>query len=284
MTGGPGVVEGDSPRAADRAPLWLPLLRDLTGEVPAWTVLKNLDSAFAGIGDIDTMAPRATWPTIEARFRAWAPAAGLSVVGVCRHNRRGPNFLARRVGDPYLFILDVKDTRPWRFSTLVTVEDALAAAAVDASGYRRTRAGFAGTLKLLFNGTGYGGYRRDAAIEQKHVLEDLRADPEGALGAARLVGAAAPALRRGIRAAMAGGWSRRDMLAVEVWCAARGLVHPVRFGRQVLTRRTRDDRCPAFRLAYREGRRLPDDPAAWVASFEDAHPRGSLLGLRDKAA
>ena len=275
--GGPAALTG-------RGPIWLPLLEHLTASVPEWVVLKNLDSAFDGHGDVDTMAPPRTWPAIERAFRDWADDAGLSVVGVCRHNRRGPNMLARREGDPYLYILDVKVMRPWRFSRFVTAEDALAFAILDAAGYRRARTGLGATLKLLFNGTAYGGRADEAAMRVKHVREELRADPEGALRAARLVGAAAPALRRGIRAAMDDGWSRRDMLAVEVWCAARGLREPVGLVRQIRGRRTHADRCPSLRLSYRDDRRLPDDTNAWVTAFVTAHPDTSFLGIHDRAA
>jgi hypothetical protein len=275
--GGPAALSG-------RGPTWLPLLEHLTRSVPEWVVLKNLDSAFDGHGDVDTMAPPRTWPGIERAFREWAGGAGLSVVGVCRHNRRGPNMLARADGDPYLYILDVKVMRPWRLSPFVTADDALEFAILDPAGYRRARTGLGATLKLLFNGTAYGGRADEAAMRVKHVREELREDPDGALRAARLVGAAAPALRRGIRAAMDDRWSHRDMLAVEVWCAARGLRHPVNLVRQVRARRTRADRCPSLRLSYRDARRLPDDANAWVAAFADAHPDGSFLGIRDRAA
>jgi hypothetical protein len=283
VTGGQ-TTEVGSARSTERGPVWLPLLRDLTRSVPEWVVLKNLDSAFEGIGDVDTMAPPETWPAIEARFRSWARESGLSIVGVCRHNRRGPNLLALRDGDPYLFILDVKATRPWRFSTLVTASDALAFAEQDPAGYRRARTGLGAMIKLLFNGTGYDGRVRDEAMRTKHVREELRADPEGALLASRLVGAAAPALRRGIRAAIAGGWSRRDMLAVQAWCVARALAHPIAFARQVQARRTLGTRCPSLRVSHRTGRRLPDDTAAWLVEFAATHPGSSFLGLRDEPA
>lgn len=283
MTGGP-EQEGDPAWPEGRRSLWLPLLRQLDRTVPEWVVLKNLDSAFDGIGDVDTMAPPRTWPAIEAAFRSWAAASGLTVVGVCRHNRRGPNLLARRDGDPYLFILDVKATRPWRFATLIRWDQARSFAVHDADGYRRVRDGAGATLKLLFNGTGYGGASRETAMVAKGVREELRADPAGALAAADLVGLAAPALRRGIRAALAGGWSRGDMLAVEAWSIGRAVLHPMALARQIRQRRTWADRCPALWLSHRAGRRLPDDVGTWLREFEAAHPTSPGVAAQGAAA
>lgn len=262
--------------SGDRSSLWLPLLRDLTEHVPEWVVLKNSKAAMQGVGDIDTFAPRSAYPEIERRFRAWAAAQGLRVIVVCHHNWRGPNFVAIRPGDPYLFSLDVKVGRLLRASWLVKVRDAQELAVMDELGYRRLRDGAEGTLKLLFNGMTRGGRRNDTGFREKGIVEALAADPEGALIASRFVGAAAPALRHGIRTVLAGGWSRRDMAAVEAWCYARAVLRPWIPLRQIYWRRVTVPGCAVAQLPRR---RLPEDREAWIGRVVASHPVSGFLGI-----
>ena len=219
-----------------RATLWLPLLRQLTDEVPGWLVIKNARQALDGVGDIDSMARPEDWPAIERLFRMWASEHGLTVVGVCRHIWRGPNLVARDPSDPYLLVLDVKSVRTFRGSALVTVADALALAEMDAAGFRRMRAGGEGVVKLLHNGMTRGARRDQAGLDAKGVVALLRpirtARTSGRVDRAQRAGPAAsdpgggrgwmgpprPAPRRG-RRARAGRRSIRDPWSVNSGCA-----------------------------------------------------------------
>lgn len=259
----------DRPAAhRDRTAAWLALLADLTQACPDWLVLKNASAALAGMGDVDTFAPPDAWPTIERRFRRWAADQGLLFAGTCRHNWRGPNFIAVGPDDPYIWSLDVKRLRTFRGAVLITVDDALALAAPPDDSFHRLRPGAEGVLKLLFNGLRYGGRRNDEGLHKKGVLEALRADPAGAMEASRLVGTAAPALRRGVRALLDGDWSRRDMLAVEAWSLGRAARRPDLGVRQLWQRWVVFPTCPVVRLP---DRRIPDDRADWLRRMDEAH-------------
>lgn len=274
-------IDPDLAWSHDRAHLWLPLLRDLTEHVPAWVVLKNSKAAMRGVGDIDSFAPRSAFPAIERRFRAWASERGLQTVIVCRHNWRGPNFVAIRPGDSFLFSLDVKIGRLFRGSFLVTVDDAHEFAVMDDLGYRRMREGAEGALKLLFNGMAHGGVQNEAGFQVKGILEALRADPAGAMAASRLAGIAAPALRSGIRAVLGGRWSRRDMAAVEAWCLLRSVRRPDHIIRQLHWRRVSVPSCAVARLQRRQ---MPGDRAAWMQAVADTHPVDGFLGTTSRPA
>jgi hypothetical protein len=258
----------------DRTAVWLPLLETLTRERSDWIVLKNAAAALAGLGDVDTFAPPPAWPAIETTFRRWADEQGLLAVATCRHNWRGPNFIAIGADDPYIWSLDVKRLRTFRGSCLITVESALALAAPDDGDFRRLRPGAEGVLKLLFNGLRPGGHPNEDGLRRKGVVDALRADPSGAFQAAELVGAAAPALRRGIRAVLDGDWSRRDMLAVETWSLGRSALRPDYAVRQLWMRWVVFPTCPVVRLP---DRRVPDDRAAWLRAMDRTHRGSSYL-------
>jgi hypothetical protein len=260
-----------------RASLWLPLLRRLTEVVPRWVVLKSSGEGLGGVGDIDSFAPPEDWPTIEREFRAWALEQGLTFVLVCRHIWRGPHFVAIDPASPYLLVLDVKSYRTFRGSTYARVADAERFAELDMLGFRRVRPGAEGVLKLLWNGMARGGRRHDQGLRTKGVLELLRRDPSGADDAARIVGPAAPLLRRAVREAAAGRWSRPALVAVELWCLIRGLRRPDIIIRQAWFRVRLAKQCPLMSLTRRARRRLPDDRAQWLAAAAAAHDGTSFL-------
>ena len=264
------VAVTDEPTAwiHDRAHLWLPLLQDLTTNVPGWVVLKNSKAAMRGVGDIDSFASRSDFPEIEDRVRVWSAEHGLRFVTVCRHNWRGPIIVAIREGDPYLFSLDVKVGRLLRGSMLIDVDDAHDFQVMDDLGYRRVREGAEGVMKLLYNGMRRGGSKNEAGFQQKGVLEALQADPAGAMEASRLVGMAAPALRSGIRAVLDGGWSRRDMAAVEAWCFIRSAARPDYVIRQWHWRHSEVPRCAISQLT---ARRMPDDVPGFLRAVAETH-------------
>jgi len=260
-----------------RAALWLPLLRRLTDRVPRWVVLKNAGAALSGVGDVDCFAPPEDWPLIEREFRAWAAERDLPVVTVCRHLWRGAFFIAIDPDSPYLLVLDVESYRTFRGSAHVTVDDALGFAELDPLGFRRVRPGAEGVLKLLWNGMFWGARRNEDGLQRKGVLDLLRTDPAGASQATRVVGPAAPLLRRAIGQVMAGRWPRRELALIELWCIVRGLSRPDLMIRQLQFRKRVINQCPYFRLSRRHRRRLPDDPTAWLADVRASHAGMSLL-------
>ena len=265
----------------DRTDIWLPLLQALTDDDPRFVLLKNAESAFVRFGDVDVLADPARWPAMERTFRDWAESMGLEPFGVCRHNWRGPMLYALRPGDPYLFVLDIKTRRLFRGASVIDLDDALSMAEMDPLGYRRLLPGAEGVLKLLLNGTVRGGLADEEAMAIKGVREEIVSDPAGARVASRQVGLAAPALRRAIRAAAAGGWSRRDMVLVEAWSLARAVIRPDRVVRQWWWRHVALGQCPCSppRLMTRHGRRMPPDVDVWLDEFATTHPRDSYLGI-----
>lgn len=260
-----------------RAALWLPLLQRLTDRVPRWVVLKNAGAALSGVGDVDSFAPPEDWPLIEREFRAWAAERDLPVVAVCRHIWRGPHFVAIDPASPYLLVLDVKSYRVFRGSALIRLGDAVAFAELDRLGFRRLRSGPEGVVKLLWNGMFRGARRNEEGLRTKGVLDLLLEDPTGASEAARIVGPAAPLLRRAIRRATAGRWPRRELAAVELWCVVRALWRPDVLFRQLWFRYHLAQRCPLMRLTRRARRRLPDDRAGWLADAAATHVGTSFL-------
>jgi hypothetical protein len=268
MTSPAAIADEPTAWITDRAHLWLPLLRDLTANVPGWVVLKNSKAAMNGIGDIDSFASRSDFPDIEDRVRVWSAENGLRFVTVCRHNWRGPIIVAIRDGDPYLFSLDVKIGRLFRGSMLIDVDDAQSFAVMDDLGYRRVREGAEGVMKLLYNGMYRGGAKNEVDFEKKGVLAALQADPAGAMEASRLVGMAAPALRSTIRAVLDGGWSRRDIAAVEAWCFIRSAARPDYVIRQWHWRHMEIPRCAISQL---KARRMPDDVDGFLRAVADTH-------------
>lgn len=255
----------------DRTDLWLPLLRRLTDVAPSWLLWKNAESAFAGIGDIDAAAPVEDWPVIEREFTAWAVAAGVGPVVVCRHIPGGLNLIAIPPGSATFLEMGVKARRIWRGSTLFVLEDILPMAVLDPRGFRRLRAGAEGLFKLLLNGTRRGGREEPDAMEVKGVRALLRADPEGVAVAARRFGFARQAALVGARAAAAGGWSRPAMLVVEGWALLHAISNPAVTIARLRFRRSARATCPVVEAILGQGRRIPADRDAWIESLARDH-------------
>lgn len=256
----------------DRTDLWLPLLRSLTEALPSWLLWKNAESAFTGIGDIDAAAPEGDWPMIEHAFRAWAAAHDLGPVIVCRHIPGGLNLIAVPDREATFLEMGVKARRIWRGSTLFVLEDILPMAVTDPRGFRRLRPGAEGLFKLLLNGTRRGGRPDEAAMQAKGVRALLQADPEGVVQASRLFGPAGVAARRGAKEAAGGGWSRPAMLAIEGWMLLKAVANPRVTLARLRFRRQARATCPVVEAILGQGRRIPDDRAAWLARLAVDHP------------
>lgn len=255
----------------DRTELWLPLLRRLTEVAPSWMLWKNAESAFTGIGDIDAAAPVEDWPVIEREFTAWAEAAGVGPVVVCRHIPGGLNLVAIPDGSATFLEMGVKARRIWRGATLFVLEDILPMAVTDPRGFRRLRPGAEGLFKLLLNGTRRGGREDAAAMEVKGVRTLLQADPEGVVVAARRFGFARQAALVGARRAAAGGWSRPAMLVLEGWALLRAISHPAVTIARLRFRRSARTTCPVVEAILGQGRRIPDDRDAWLETLARDH-------------
>lgn len=257
--------------AVDRTELWLPLLRELTATYPRWAVWKNVASAFAGTGDVDSFAPPEDWPAIERTFERWVADHDLGPVIVCRHIPQGPHFMTLQEGSPYLVQLDVKVRGTFRGSTLIDAADLEQLSEIDPLGFRRVRPGVEGIIKLCMNGTRKGGGPDVEALRAKRVVELLAEDPAGADAGLALVGAAAPTLRRGVEALLAGGWDHTAMRRVEAWCAVRSLVEPGTAFSRLWFLKYRAPRCPVVTLIRDHDRRVPDDRAGWLAEVARDH-------------
>ncbi len=256
---------------SDRTELWLSLLRTLTAEFPRFAVWKNAASAFAGTGDLDVLAPRQDWPTIEQRFLTWSRGRGFGPVVVCRHVPSGPHLLAVANDSDYLVHLDVSIRGTFRGSTLVDVQQLQELTEIDEQGYRRVRPGAEGIFKLCMNGTRRGGRPNREALEIKHVAPLLASDPDGVLRASRLLGPVSAALRRGAAAVVEDDWDRAAMRQVEAWALLRGLAEPRVAAGRLWVNHWAARRCPVIRLVKENNRRLPADREGWIAEVASDH-------------
>lgn len=228
--------------AQDRTELWLSLLPQLTEEFPRWAVWKNVESAFAGTGDVDSFAPREDWSDIQRRFTTWAGEQGLGPVIVCRHIPQGPHFIALQEGSPYLVQLDVKDRGTFRGSTLIDAEDLQRLSELDDRGFRRARPGVEGVIKLCMNGTHRGGKPNRAGLRAKRVPGLLAADPDGAA-----------------------------MRQVDAWCLVRSVAEPGVAASRLWFLYWAAERCLVVSLIRDHDRRVPESRGAWLAEVSRDH-------------
>jgi len=257
---------------APRETVWMPLLKRLTEVEPTWAVWKNVDSALTRDGDIDSMAAPSSWPAIERETRSWAAAHGIGPVIVCTHIPGGLNLVVPDADSAYLFEVGVKERKLWRGSALFTYGQLLPLVEMDPRGFRRVAPGAEGVLKLLLNGTRHGGARDDAGIRDKSVVELLRADPEGARRAVDAVGgAAAPAMRRAVDAAAAGGWARGAMAIVEARALLRTLAEPRMTLRRARFLASGKNPCPVVHALLGNARIIPGNREQWLADVAATH-------------
>ena len=262
-------MEDVTPR--DRTDLWLSLLRRLTDQYPGWATWKNVDTALAGKGDVDSLAPPDTWPAIRETFLEWSSERGFGPAIICRHVPQGPHFITIEPGSPYIVQLDVKERATFRGSTLIDAWTLQPLTEIDERGFRRVRRGADGVIRLCSNGIGKGGRVNTEGLLTKRVAELLAADFEGVEAMAALFGPARGAVLRGARAVIEGGWDRRAMATVEAWALARSVAEPkvaasrLWFGQVTLAR------CPVLRVIRRNDRLIPEDRQAWLREVEATH-------------
>lgn len=258
------------PAPTDRSALWLPLLRALSDGSQAWGVGGDVEEGFAGLGDIDVVAPHGTWPELERKFVSWAAERGLGPVVTCRH--RAGTLVLLALGPPgeMFFELEATAAKYLRGRTLYRAEDLTELMIDDERGFRRLRPGARSLLKFMPNGIKWGGRLRWSRDKARRVLEGVRADPEGARAAARLFAPVHDALLRAAQAAADGGGDRRAMLEVEAWALGRSAAHPTEAVRR-LGGRLRGRRSCAVLRAIGAGRRVPGDSGQWLAEVGRDH-------------
>ena len=263
--------EGSAPSNGDRTEMWLDLLRRVTREVPTWSTWKNVDSAFAGTGDVDSLAPPSAWPAIRQVFVDWATEREYGPVVVCPHVRLGPHFITLQPGAPYIVQLDVKERATFRGSTLIDADELMGLCVLDDRGFRRVRQGADGVIRLLSNGVRPGGRMNAEGLAKKNVKRLLAADPEGVEAMARLFGPARSAVVAGAQAVVGGGWDRRAMAIVEGWSLARSTAEPRLAATRLWFAQVEKKRCAVISLIRDDDRRVPRNPEAWLERVGEHH-------------
>jgi hypothetical protein len=244
---------------------WLPLLRGLTSQTRTWAVWKNPASALAGEGDVDSMAGEQEWPIVVREFRDWAHEVGIGPVIQCTHFS-GLLILVACAGQrpTRLLQLDVYSRHFFRGAPLVTADELVPLAGVEAQGYRQLRPG-AEALLLLLRGLPRGG-RALAPAARAPILELLKSDPVGAGALAALLGFPP----RALRAFEVGGWDRRSFLAFEMHAASRLLLHPAELLACVALDYRRLRGCSLVE-SLEQGRRVEGERSAWLSEIARTH-------------
>ncbi len=257
--------------AEERSSPWLPLLRRLSRVSDQWLVWKNVDSALSGIGDVDSAAPSAEWPSLEAEFLDWAVREKLGPAAVCRHIPGGLNLVAFPVGAPAFLEMSVKERRIFRGSTLFVIEDLEGLSEMDERGFRRLRPGAEGLFKLVLNGTKWGGRPNWEGIAEKNIDRLLAQDPEGVEMTARLFGPVKDAAIKGARAAADSRWERKEMALVDAWFIVKGVRNPIILARRARFRFETKSSCPIVKAILGTRRKIPADRAGWLAQVAETH-------------
>jgi hypothetical protein len=263
----------DTSRAAatpDRTEAWLTLLGRLTERVPGWMVMKSVESALTGTGDVDSVAALEAWPHVIAEVRTWAAERGLGPVIVCPHVPYVLHLITLDPDRPFFYELDVNRRKIFLGSTLFYPRDLFPLSVMDARGFRITRAGTEGLLKLVQNGERRGGRPDWEGVRKKRIVELLTRDPEGVREGSRLFGRGADAVVRVAQAVIEGRWDRQAMLQVEAHCILRGLGDVTALAARVRFRVVRRQ-CPVLKAVFEGGRQVPDDRHAWLEAVRQSH-------------
>lgn len=246
-------------------------MRELTASAPTWFVYKNANSALYGTGDIDSAARPEDVGTITAITRAWARDNELLPLIHCHHFPSGRNFVAAPPDERLSWEVSVKQSKVFRGGTLFTVDGLLPMTEMSSLGFRALRPGAEGVLKLLSNGSRWGGRVNAAGLEAKHVRELLVQDPEGVAAAARMYGSAEGAVVRLAAAVSAGRWSWPASMTVELRQLGLAAAHPAATSRRARFRLVEERRCELIDLIHNRGRIVPEDRAAWLERIATTH-------------
>lgn len=251
---------------ASSAESWLPLLRSLTARETSWSLWKNADNAVAGIGDVDSAAPRAAWPGIEVEFGNWAAGVGAAPVIICRHLPESLVAVACAGPDRRrLLQLDVYE----RLGRIVAAAALADVAEIDERGFRRLRPGAEGMFLVLTLARRAGRRPRDSSTVAR-AGELVSADPLGMRAAAGLLGAGRRPALAAANSVAEGGWNHPAMAALELVYAQRALSDPARRLAWLRFRLGSASRCPVL-AALAAGRRIPGDVDAWLSFVAATH-------------
>ena len=242
------------------------MLRRLTHIDRSWCVWKNADDAVAGLGDVDSAAPWASWPRITDEFRRWAAESGAGPVIVCEH---APGSLVLVVCAPEdrarLLQLDVYQ----KVGRVVAAEALPPVAELDARGFRRVRPGAEGVLLLLAAARRGGRPPRQPELLAR-VAGLVRSDPAGAEAAADLLGSGRAPGRGAARAVAEGRWPYGAMAALELVYALQAARRPQERLRWLRFRLGGRQRCPVL-AALANDRSISGDVDRWLADVSSNH-------------
>lgn len=234
-------------------------------------IWKNADTALAGVGDVDCIAPAAIWTSIVTQVREWATDVELGPVIVCNHWPDGMFVVALDGGNEF-FQLDVRSKVSFRASTVFEAEEVAEITVMDTRGFRRLRPGAEGLLKMVLKGLGWGGRPREGKLRSEGVLQLISQDEVGVRKGAALFGPAGPALVSAAESYRQGGWNRAAMFGVELGCGLRALRRPALALRRVRFRSFEARRCPVLDASINGSRRPPGQNVdAWLARVSELH-------------
>jgi hypothetical protein len=231
-------------------------------------MLKDLESAIRGSGDLDAVASAADMTAVEGIFLEWAAGHRLSPIIVCRH-APAPFYFALQRGSRELLELDVTEGRWFRGGQLLVTSTLLPLSLVE-DDIRMLRPGAQGLVRLLWNGVRYGGRPDRPGLRAERVPELPGRDPSGVEAALGLLGGGRDDGRRRVDAVLAGGWDRRAALRLEARFAGRALRKPAAIPAEAWFRFVQLRSCPLLRVMTSPGRLAPLDPA-WWSDVERGH-------------
>lgn len=251
--------------------LYIPLIRRLTEEFPAWTVWKNAEAALSGSGDIDSAAPLRDWNSIVRAFRTWAGDAGLGPVIECRHPPKTMFLIAVDQNRRTFLELDVSGRKYFRGGTLFYAEDLIPLARRDPRGFRVIRPAAQAIVLWLCNGLRWGGRPDAAALKNRHVIELLREDLDGIPQAASCLRLPEGPLLKAVDHLLNGSWDRASMLKIEGTAVFRALVSPGVLASRARFRLWTKRSCPVLRTVFFSARNIPEDYDSWIREVRSSH-------------
>ena len=246
----------------NREEIWLPLLQQLSHDVPRWAAWKNADAALNLSGDIDSVAPSADWERVVQTFSSWGKGHGFHLV-LCRH--LPGSLIAVALDDlaKQVWELHVVDKQMFRGTVLFHAGELSNLEARDSRGFRRLVPGAEGLFLLALNGLRFPGRCNLSGLESKGVRNVLKVDPEGMLATTRFFGLAGYPLRKLALAVAKGGWSTSSALLFEILRIARIIKAPLDLARRLRFRFHDLGRCPVLRMTV-GGRNFPLDLERWL--------------------
>jgi hypothetical protein len=263
-------VEMTTETSADRAALWLPLLQRLTSSCSDCAVAGDFEEGFAGVGDIDLIAPEKSWTRIETEFRSWAADRQLQPVVVCTHRPDLLTLLA--VGEGAIFFeMEIRSRRYFRFAKFFEAGDLAYLIEMDDRGFQRLRPGAIGLLRMIPSGVSWSGKLKLNPELAQRKFELMKQDPQGVVVTARLFGIARGLVVKAAQSAARGDWDRKSLILLQVWAFLRAITRPRAFIERIRVRLL-EKHCEVSKTLSRDSRRVPADLEGWVTRVSEDHP------------